>query len=346
MVSPFPVDALPVVSRHELGFLNALAAWLALKPVTAHADGGVAPGGPGTHPEFSRLQTLVGGAVVVRSVALGRFDDRFAGSCAVRIAGELVEVCGCHDAVRQLAQRLLGGPPELPAPRPLGIVEQAIWALAVAAAVEDLGIAGDVLACEAAPVIRDARDLVVSVELAGHEATIGLRVPRALELRVPPAQHRRWTSTALVEVPVVVGRCALEASAVSALAVRSLITLEPAGSGSALGTTGRHSAELVVFGGAVGIAGEPGALVAEVTTGYVPRAMALPDDAHVELTVGLGTTQLSLRQVFELAIGQVVRLGRPLAGPFELRAAGKRVGSGELVNIDGELGVRIVSLEE
>ena len=46
----------------------------------------------------------------------------------------------------------------------------------------------------------------------------------------------------------------------------------------------------------------------------------------------------------ELAVGQVVSLGRPLAGPFEVRAAGRVVGQGELVDVDGELGVRIVSL--
>jgi type III secretion protein Q len=103
---------------------------------------------------------------------------------------------------------------------------------------------------------------------------------------------------------------------------------------------------LEIFGGAVGLAGTPGALVAEVTTGYVPRDMSLPDDAHVELTVGLGTTRLSLRQVMELAVGQVVPLGRPLAGPFELRAAGQLVGQGELVDVDGELGVRIVRLAD
>ena len=56
--------------------------------------------------------------------------------------------------------------------------------------------------------------------------------------------------------------------------------------------------------------------------------LSLPDDAHVELTVALGTTQLSLRQVFELSVGQIVSLGRPLAGPFELRAAGRLVGKG------------------
>jgi type III secretion protein Q len=78
-------------------------------------------------------------------------------------------------------------------------------------------------------------------------------------------------------------------------------------------------------------------------TGYVPRDMALPD-AHVELTVTAGTTRLSLRQLTELAPGQIISLGRPLGGPFEVRAEGRVLGRGELVDVDGELAVRIVSL--
>ena len=97
-------------------------------------------------------------------------------------------------------------------------------------------------------------------------------------------------------------------------------------------------------GQAVGASSAASDVVAEVVSGYVPRAMSLPDDAHVELTVGLGTTRMSLRQVYELSIGQVVTLGRPLGGPFDVRAAGKLVGKGELVDVDGELAVRIVSL--
>ncbi len=72
--------------------------------------------------------------------------------------------------------------------------------------------------------------------------------------------------------------------------------------------------------------------------------MALPDEAHLELTVALGTTRLSLRALTELAIGQVISLGRPLSGPFDLRVEGRVIGRGELVDVDGELGVRIVSL--
>jgi type III secretion protein Q len=72
----------------------------------------------------------------------------------------------------------------------------------------------------------------------------------------------------------------------------------------------------------------------------------LPDDAHLELTVQLGTTHLSLRQIANLAVGQIISLGRPLAGPYDIRVGNRLLGQGELVDVDGELGVRIVSLIE
>jgi type III secretion protein Q len=175
-----------------------------------------------------------------------------------------------------------------------------------------------------------------------------------LELRVPPSGgvlDAAWADRTTIDVPIVVGRCALGRADVARLSARSLVTIEPV-AGVRVPRVGKPviaAAELEILGGTVGIrpkAGPAGAgdVVAEVVTGYVPRPMSLPDDAHVELTVGLGTTRMSLRQIFELAVGQVVTLGRPLAGPFELRAAGKLVGKGELVDVDGELAVRIVSL--
>jgi len=142
-----------------------------------------------------------------------------------------------------------------------------------------------------------------------------------------------WFATTL-DCPIVLGRCALDRQALPRLAVRSVITLDRP----------TATAELDALGGTIGLTIAQNAVVGEVATGYVARDMSLPDDAHVELTVALGTTQLSLRQLGDLAIGQIVQLGRPLAGPFELRAAGRVVGRGELVDVDGELAVRIVSL--
>lgn len=145
----------------------------------------------------------------------------------------------------------------------------------------------------------------------------------------PPRSVPGWE----LEIPVVVGSCALHHDDVGRLQVRDVITVE------------RHLG-LRVGEGLIALSATPGAVEAKVASDYVRRDMALPDEAHLELTVQLGTTRLSLRQLSELVPGAIVPLGRPLAGPFEVRAAGRLVGEGELVDVDGELGVRIVSLQE
>jgi hypothetical protein len=152
--------------------------------------------------------------------------------------------------------------------------------------------------------------------------------PPDLELRAPPPREPPGWSLAL---PVVAGRCAIRRAALRALGVGDVVTVE-------------GGLELAIGGGGLGLRAAPGAMVAEVATGYVRRDMALPDDAHLELTVQLGTTHLPLRRIVELAVGEIIPLGRPLAGPYEVRAAGQLVGHGELLDVDGELGVRIVSL--
>ncbi|MEO8554384.1 MAG: FliM/FliN family flagellar motor switch protein [Kofleriaceae bacterium] len=160
----------------------------------------------------------------------------------------------------------------------------------------------------------------------------------------PPTGTPRWAERVAIDAPILVGHCQLEREDLGRLRPRSVVTLDQASGG---GTRQGHAAELRVLGGQVGLRVDPtDPLVARVATEYVPRAMALPEDARVELTVGLGTARMSLRQVMGLAVGEVVPLGRPLAGPFEVRAAGTLIGQGELVDVDGELGVRILSLAQ
>jgi flagellar motor switch/type III secretory pathway protein FliN len=265
--------------------------------------------------------------------------DPHPASCELRIAGKTIEVRAASGFVRSLAQTLLGGPDELPAARALNETEHAMWALLVAAAVEDLGIAGEVWPhVEARSAATEATTTIRILATFGRQpCTIELAVPNSLQLAAPPESRATWPDRVLLDIPIVVGRCELAREDLARLSVRAVVTLD-----RAIG-----AAELVVLDGAVGLAtttADP--LVARVTTEYVPRAMALPDDARVELTVGVGTARMSLRQVMGLAIGEVVPLGRPLAGPFEIRAAGTLIGQGELVDVDGELGVRIVSFAE
>lgn len=330
VASAYPFDRLPALTRAQAALESALAQQLAARPRT------------------DRLAGLAGPVRVTAVRAASTRDASLvaAAVCELRIAGRVLDVRGSNRGVRRLAQRLLGGPAELDAPRPLALVEERLWAHVVSLAVDDLHIAGEVIPVEgprrhAAPgqgssasghrtaarmplVSIDVMlgDIALVVELAGDALDLAAPAPRAW----PP-----WVDAPL-EVPVVVGRCALPREAVAGLSVRDVITID-------------RALELEIFGGALALRAAPGAVSATVASGYVRRDMSMPDDASVELTVALGTTQLTLRSVLELAVGQIVQLGRPLAGPFELRALGRVVGRGELVDVDGELGVRIVSLE-
>ena len=309
---PAGVPNFSKLTRRQAALESALARWVAARPLAG------------------KLATLVGAPVRVRLVGTGaawRFDPD-AALAEVRIGGLSIVVAAASRPVRAIAQRLLGGPEELAAARPLTTAEHAIWMLLAAAALADAGIAGDVWPAHEAPRESQAVEFVVAIgELA---VSVVALCPSELLVKAPPPRAApAWTFA----WPIVVARCALPAAAVTALAIRDIVTVE-------------RALALVIGDGSVSLEAAPGAIEARVASGYVRRAMALPDDAHVELTVQLGTSRLSLRQLGDLAVGQVVSLGRPLAGPYEIRAAGRRVGEGELVDVDGELGVRIVSLAQ
>jgi flagellar motor switch/type III secretory pathway protein FliN len=324
---PYPFARLRRVSRDDAAFESAIARWLAARPL-------------GT-----RVAKLAHGRVTMAVVGAGGPHDPNAVVATVRVGGVAIGVAGSGAPIRKLAQRLLGGPTELAAPRPANLVEHAIWALMVAAALEDLGIAGEVWPVEATGGFASAnptdvgraaparRTIELAVDFAGDAMTATCYVPPDIQLRAPPPRALpAWR----FDLPVVVARCALPAVALGRLGLRDVIVVERAAG----------DAELEIGDGRVGLAVARDAVVGEVRTHYSARDMALPDEAHLELTVALGTTQLTVRQIVELSVGQIVALGRPLAGPFELRVQGRVVGRGELIDMDGELGVRIVSLEE
>jgi flagellar motor switch protein FliM len=64
----------------------------------------------------------------------------------------------------------------------------------------------------------------------------------------------------------------------------------------------------------------------------------------IEVTAELGRVTLTGRDLAALGPGVVVQLGRPLGGPVDLLAGGRLLASGELVDVDGEVGVRVTEL--
>ena len=76
------------------------------------------------------------------------------------------------------------------------------------------------------------------------------------------------------------------------------------------------------------------------------RTQALVDEARVTVELRVGSVQMSFKQLAQLQPGHVLALEQPLHQPVELVAQGRVIGSAELVNIEGRLGARILSLSD
>ena len=72
----------------------------------------------------------------------------------------------------------------------------------------------------------------------------------------------------------------------------------------------------------------------------------LLDDLTVEVSARIGAVQLSAREVLALQPGQVVPLERPIDGYVELLCGTRVVALGQLVDVDGVVGVRLLSMVE
>lgn len=66
----------------------------------------------------------------------------------------------------------------------------------------------------------------------------------------------------------------------------------------------------------------------------------------VQITCEIGRITLSAREVLELRPGAVVPVGRPLAGPVDLTAGGRVIARGELVDVEGEIGIRVTEVSD
>lgn len=70
---------------------------------------------------------------------------------------------------------------------------------------------------------------------------------------------------------------------------------------------------------------------------------AAVEDAPVVVRVELGTVEMKAREWAELGPGDVITLGRRVGDPAVLRVGGVELARGELVQVDGEYGVRILT---
>ena len=78
--------------------------------------------------------------------------------------------------------------------------------------------------------------------------------------------------------------------------------------------------------------------------GPAAPATVAPLDVPVTLIVELGRVNMTVAQLADLKLGDVVELGRHSRAPVELTSGGRLVARGELVQIDTDLGVRVTNV--
>jgi len=108
------------------------------------------------------------------------------------------------------------------------------------------------------------------------------------------------------------------------------------------GTLSRDG-KIVLRGDSVPLLPDAGELMPESENATASLTDAVLD-SPVVVRVEVGAVTLSAREWAELAAGDVIETGRRIAEPVVLRVAGREVARGELVNLEGELGVRIREL--
>lgn len=72
--------------------------------------------------------------------------------------------------------------------------------------------------------------------------------------------------------------------------------------------------------------------------------LELSEEVPVKLSCVLGQKNMVLKDLLKFKVGQTLDLDRPPNEFVDLMANGKVVARGELVEIDGKLGVRIIKL--
>lgn len=74
------------------------------------------------------------------------------------------------------------------------------------------------------------------------------------------------------------------------------------------------------------------------------RMSGLAADVPVQVVAVLGKRSFTMQDLMNFHVGQVVDLYRPANETVDLVVGGKLVAKGELVSIDGKLGVKIIKL--
>jgi flagellar motor switch protein FliN/FliY len=75
-------------------------------------------------------------------------------------------------------------------------------------------------------------------------------------------------------------------------------------------------------------------------TAAAPPASDMILDVGVRLSLEIGRTQITIRDLLKLAPGSIVQLERPAGDPLDVMVNGRLVAHGEVVMVNDKYGVR------
>ena len=87
---------------------------------------------------------------------------------------------------------------------------------------------------------------------------------------------------------------------------------------------------------------EPGSPVRSAVPGTLGRLA----DVTLDVSVEIGRTRLPVRELLALDEGGVIRLDHPVNEPVNLLVNGLRTARGEIVVVDGRIGLRVTEVVE
>lgn len=80
--------------------------------------------------------------------------------------------------------------------------------------------------------------------------------------------------------------------------------------------------------------------------GLADEIVEMSEDVPLRLSAVLGEKQIVLKDLLKMKIGEVIELDRAPNEFVDIMANGKLVARGELVEIDGKLGVRVIKMQK
>lgn len=191
--------------------------------------------------------------------------------------------------------------------------------------------------------------------LVGAELRLAAPPPMVDALRLRLWQRRGRLAEVPVELRIQAGEGTLPAGEVAELQVGDVVVLDRFGPRPVVGgpvklRLGRGAFPAHLDGRGVTLLGAyqlewTGAMAHEPPTGNEDAGTErLLRELPVQLTCELGRITLTGQEVLELRPGAVLPVGRPLAGPVDLCAGGRVIARGELVEVEGEMGVRVTEV--